>query len=180
MGAGPGAQTGITGMALVDHDNALSLIGRCGGGVQTGKAPADDSTGMGEQLVSSLKAFSGRFFEIRHRNDASVNSFLSPAQANILSQNIQSEILMAKFAVFHSNDQSYTNSLTQALRLIEQYYTHDTELYKSTVPLLTELKGRRVSVDTPATLNSYALFKDYGDRHLQRMQLPEGPASESR
>ncbi len=120
-----------------------------------------------DNLLASLSDFSSRFVEVRRRTDPMVNEFLSPKQANILQQNVQSEILMAKFSVINQNDQAFTNNLAQAIKLIEQYYDQNTDAYKANISALNELKGMRVSTNAPTALQSYALFKEYADEKFK-------------
>ncbi|MCR5536850.1 MAG: uroporphyrinogen-III C-methyltransferase [Succinivibrio sp.] len=127
-------------------------------------------------LLASLTDFSSRFVEVRRRTDPMVNTFLSPDQANILQQNVQSEILIAKFSAINQNDQGFTNNLAQVIKLIEQYYDHNTDTYKANVAALNELKGMRVSSNMPSVLKSYVMFKDYADSRLKLMNKTKAAA----
>lgn len=126
-------------------------------------------------LLSSLKEFSARFVEVRRRTDPNVNEFLSPEQINILKQNIQSELLMAKLAVYHGNDGAFKKNITQAQKLIENYYDNSSDIFKANITALKELKELRVAVETPDVLSSYSLFSDYAQKKL-RVNMGNGDA----
>lgn len=120
-----------------------------------------------DNLLSSLQDFTSRFIEIRRRTDPNVNEFLSPEQINILRQNIQSELLMAKLAVYHRSDDAFKNNISQAQKLIENYFDNSSDVFKANITALKELKELRVAIETPDVLTSYTLFNEYAQKKLR-------------
>lgn len=127
-------------------------------------------------LLASLKDFSSRFIEIRRRDEQAVNAFLSADQAKLLLENLKSQILLAKMAVYEQNEQAYIADIEQALTLIKGYYNPDTPAFKANIETLEDLKATKIYVQSPNTLESYNLFDKYA-RQILRLNTPNMPAA---
>lgn len=126
-------------------------------------------------LLASLKDFSSRFVEIRRRDEQAVNAFLSADQAKLLLENLKSQILLAKMAVYEQNEQAYIADIEQALTLIKGYYNPETPAFKANIETLEDLKATQIYVQSPNTLESYNLFDKYA-RQILRLNTPDMPA----
>lgn len=125
-----------------------------------------------DNLLVSLKDFSSRFVEIRRRDEQAVNAFLSADQAKLLLENLKSQILLAKMAVYEQNEQAYVADIEQALALIKGYYNPETPAFKANIETLETLKTTPISVQSPSTLESYNLFDKYA-RQILRFNTPD-------
>ncbi len=123
-----------------------------------------------ENLWESFKTFTSRFIEIRHREGDAVNEFLSPEQGSVLRQNVQSEILLAKFALYHGNQEAFTANVETAAKLITDYYDHDSQSYEAVIGALNELKGMTVVPNLPSEVASFGLFNAYA---VERLNLKD-------
>ncbi|MBO5566427.1 MAG: uroporphyrinogen-III C-methyltransferase [Succinivibrio sp.] len=121
----------------------------------------DSATDWKANLLESFKKFSSRFIEIRHRQSNDVDGFLSSKQITLVKQNIQSELLLAKFALFHSNYETYSSSISQAVSLIETYYDHDTNSYKANIETLNNLLAQKFDKNVTTSLQSQLLFTEF-------------------
>ena len=130
-------------------------------------------------VIHSLKEFSSRFIEIRRRNDAVVNQFLSPDQTNILTQNIKTEILLAKVALFNRDEATFSKNISEIINHLSAYYDVDNAIVKSNLDALKELKDVKISSNKANALASFTLFnavaKDKFNLYkVQKQQLKEG------
>jgi uroporphyrin-3 C-methyltransferase len=127
--------------------------------------PKDNPTdpqeaGWKDNLRNSFERFTSRFIEVRRRDEAAVNRFLSPDQAGILRQNIRSLLLLAKQALFQGDQNAYRNNIEQARGLITTYFDGTSDKVKANVAALDSIAGMAVSVDAPSVLSSYSLFRE--------------------
>lgn len=116
--------------------------------------------GWKDNLRNSFERFTSRFIEIRRRDEAAVNRFLSPDQAGILRQNIRSLLLLAKQALFQGDQNAYRNNISQARDLITGYFDNGSEAVRANLASLDSIAGLQVSVDAPSVLSSYSLFRE--------------------
>lgn len=130
-------------------------------------------------VIHSLKEFSSRFIEIRRRNDAVVNQFLSPEQTSILTQNVKTEILLAKVSLFNRDETSFSRNINEIITHISAYYDVDNAIVKSNLDALNELKSVKISTNNQNSLASFTLFNDiakdkFNLYKVQKQQLKDG------
>ena len=124
-----------------------------------------------------MKDFSSRFVEIRRRDEQAVNLFLSADQAKLLLENLKSQLLLAKMAVYEQDETAFTNSIEQTMTLIKGYYNPDTPAYKANIEALESLKNSKIATAKPEGLQSYNLFDKYA-RQILRFNTPDVASAE--
>lgn len=124
-------------------------------------------------LLESLKDFSSRFVEIRRRDEGAVNAFLSADQGKLLLENLRSQLLLAKQAVYEKDNEGYKNDIDQVIALIKGYYNSESPVYQATLKTLEDLKSATVDVTVPDTLESYNLFGQYYARKQNHTSIDE-------
>lgn len=123
-------------------------------------------------LLESLKDFSSRFIEVRRRDENIVNQFLSPDQTKILVKNIQTEILLAKVAIFNQDQESFIQNLSQVNQQLKAYFDPNSELVSSSLESLDELIKQTITYKSKGSLSSYEKFQNIAtDRfHLYKVE----------
>lgn len=144
-----------------------------------GEVTTDSVKDWKSNVMHSLKEFSSRFIEIRRRNDAVVNQFLSPDQTNILTQNIKTEILLTKVALFNRDEASFSKNINEIITHLSAYYDVDNAIVKTNLDALNELKDTKLSSNKKDSLDSFTLFntvaKDKFNLYkVQKQQLKDG------
>ncbi|MBQ2381542.1 MAG: uroporphyrinogen-III C-methyltransferase [Succinivibrio sp.] len=124
-------------------------------------------------LLESLKDFSSRFIEVRRRDENIVNQFLSPDQTKILMKNIQTEILLAKVAIFNQDQESFIQNLSQVNQQLKSYFDPSCELVASSLESLDELIKQTITYKSKGSLSSYDKFQNIAtDRfHLYKVEM---------
>ena len=130
-----------------------------------------------DNFVASFKDFSSRFVEIRRRDEQAVNLFLSADQAKLLLENLKSQLLLAKMAVYEQDETAFNNSIEQTMTLIKGYYNPDTPAYKANIEALESLKNSKIATAKPEGLQSYNLFDKYA-RQILRFNTPDVASAE--
>ncbi len=123
-------------------------------------------------LLESLKDFSSRFIEVRRRDENIVNQFLSPDQTKILMKNIQTEILLAKVAIFNQDQEAFIQNLSQVNQQLKAYFDPNSELVASSLESLDELIKQTITYKSKGSLSSYEKFQNIAtDRfHLYKVE----------
>uniref|UniRef100_UPI00386B1FCE uroporphyrinogen-III C-methyltransferase n=1 Tax=Succinivibrio sp. TaxID=2053619 RepID=UPI00386B1FCE len=111
-------------------------------------------------LLESLKDFSSRFIEVRRRDENIVNQFLSPDQTKILMKNIQTEILLAKVAIFNQDQEAFIQNLSQVNQQLKAYFDPNSELVASSLESLDELIKQTITYKSKGSLSSYEKFQN--------------------
>ena len=111
-----------------------------------------------ENLINSLKDFSSRFIEIRRHDENMVNMFLSPQQSSILLQNLKTELLLSKVALFNHDQEAFVKNLNDVGNYIASFYDLNNAVVKANLETLRELSGKDIKLAKPEQLSSYELF----------------------
>lgn len=123
-------------------------------------------------LLKSLQDFSSRFIEVRRRDENIVNQFLSPDQTKILMKNIQTEILLAKVAIFNQDQEAFIQNLSQVSEQLKSYFDPNSEIVASSLESLNELIKQTITYKSKGSLASYEKFQNIAtDRfHLYKVE----------
>jgi uncharacterized protein HemX len=141
----------------------------------------DDIDDWKSNVLHSLKNFSSRFVEIRRRGDAAVNQYLSPEQSSILLQNIKTELLLSKVALFNRDENDFRHNLQEIVKHINDYFDVGNINVKSTLEVLDELLKCDIESKKPNYLSSFKLFNSFATEkfHLyKRQKLDATPKSD--
>lgn len=125
---------------------------------QKAKGTTDSVSDWKENLLTSLKEFSSRFIEVRRRNDGVVNQYLSPEQSAILLQNIKTEILLAKIALFNKDQESFAHNLDEIKKHISAYYDINNADVTANLEIIDEISNNNIASAKPDQLSSVPLF----------------------
>ncbi|SKA56733.1 conserved protein HemX [Succinivibrio dextrinosolvens DSM 3072] len=125
---------------------------------QKAKGTTDSISDWKENLLTSLKEFSSRFIEVRRRNDGVVNQYLSPEQSAILLQNIKTEILLAKIALFNKDQESFAHNLDEIKKHISAYYDINNADVTANLEIIDEISNNDIASAKPDQLSSVPLF----------------------
>ncbi len=124
--------------------------------------PSQDFLGqdgpMAEGFFSGVRNFLGRFFTIR-RLDEPLQLPLGDEQISFLQQNMQLQLEQAKLGLLQRQQAIYQDSISNVLRLLQQYAS-ESEVQKETVLRdLRELQSRQVVLGNPALSNGPGLLE---------------------
>ncbi len=135
----------------------------------------DDIRDWKENLLTSLKEFSSRFVEVRRRSDGVVNQYLSPEQSAILLQNIKTEILLAKIALFNKDQESFAHNLDEIKKHISAYYDINNSDVTTNLEIIDEISKNNIAIGKPDQLTSVPLFNAHAQNrfNLYKNQNPK-------
>lgn len=135
----------------------------------------DDIRDWKENLLTSLKEFSSRFVEVRRRSDGVVNQYLSPEQSAILLQNIKTEILLAKIALFNKDQESFAHNLDEIKKHISAYYDINNADVTTNLEIIDEISKNNIAIGKPDQLTSGPLFNAHAQNrfNLYKNQKPK-------
>lgn len=114
-----------------------------------------------ENILTSLKEFSSRFIEVRRRNDGVVNQYLSLDQSAILLQNIKTEILLAKIALFNKDQESFSHNLEEIKKHISAYYDVNSTDVTTNLEIIDEISKINIASGKPDQLTCVPLFNTH-------------------
>ena len=138
----------------------------------------DNISDWKENLLTSLKEFSSRFVEVRRRSDGVVNQYLSPEQSAILLQNIKTEILLAKIALFNKDQESFAHNLDEIKKHISAYYDINNTNVTTNLEVIDEISKINIAAGKPDQLTSVPLFSTDSictRTSRSRMKKPQTP-----
>ena len=118
----------------------------------------DDIKDWKQNLLTSLKSFSSRFIEIRRRDEAIVNQFLSPEQTGILLKNLKTQLLLAKVALYQQDEQAFMHNIDEVISSLNNYYDLKNSTVAANLETLKELKEGTIVLKKPESLKSYPLI----------------------
>ena len=124
-----------------------------------------------ENLLSSLRDFSERFVEVRHRGEQAVNAFLSEDQGKLLLENLKTLVTLSKLAVYQADQEAYRSDIDQLTDLIRGFYNPEDTAVKANLEALGSLRGETIEAGAPDVLQSYNLFGQYA-RQILRINAP--------
>ncbi|SFS48346.1 conserved protein HemX [Succinivibrio dextrinosolvens] len=135
----------------------------------------DNISDWKENLLTSLKEFSSRFVEVRRRSDGVVNQYLSPEQSAILLQNIKTEILLAKIALFNKDQESFAHNLDEIKKHISAYYDINNSDVTTNLEVIDEISKINIASGKPDQLTSVPLFNAHAQNrfNLYKNQKPK-------
>lgn len=111
-----------------------------------------------QNLLTSLKTFSSRFIEIRRRDEAIVNQFLSPEQTGILLKNIKTQLLLSKVALYQQDNEAFSHNINEVINSINNYYDLKNATVLANLESLYDLLHMDIVLDKPDALRSYELI----------------------
>ncbi|MBQ3884139.1 MAG: uroporphyrinogen-III C-methyltransferase, partial [Succinivibrio sp.] len=126
----------------------------------------DNISDWKENLLTSLKEFSSRFVEVRRRSDGVVNQYLSPEQSAILLQNIKTEILLAKIALFNKDQESFAHNLDEIKKHISAYYDINNTNVTTNLEVIDEISKINIAAGKPDQLTSVPLFNAHAQHRF--------------
>ncbi len=132
-----------------------------------------------QNLLNSLKDFSSRFIEVRRRSDGEVNQYLSPQQSAILAQNLKTELLLSKIALFNKDQEAFKHNIDEVIKHITAYYDVENINVKSNIEALKEIVNQDISAAAPDSLKCYELFNKLAQKkfNLYKTQSKAEPAT---
>ncbi len=132
-----------------------------------------------QNLLNSLKDFSSRFIEVRRRSDGEVNQYLSPQQSAILAQNLKTELLLSKIALFNKDQEAFKHNIDEVIKHITAYYDVENINVKSNLEALKEIVNQDISAAAPDSLKCYELFNKFAQKkfNLYKTQSKAEPAT---
>lgn len=142
----------------------------------------DDISDWKENLLTSLKEFSSRFVEVRRRSDGVVNQYLSPEQSAILLQNIKTEILLAKIALFNKDQESFAHNLDEIKKHISAYYDINNNDVTTNLEIIDDISKINIATGKPDQLTSVPLFNAHAQNrfNLYKNQKPKQNEKEAK
>ncbi len=126
----------------------------------------DNISDWKQNLLTSLKEFSSRFVEVRRRSDGVVNQYLSPEQSAILLQNIKTEILLAKIALFNKDQESFAHNLDEIKKHISAYYDINNANVTTNLEIIDEISKINIAAGKPDQLTSVPLFNAHAQHRF--------------
>ena len=87
-------------------------------------------------------------------------------------KNIQTEILLAKVAIFNQDQESFIQNLSQVNQQLKAYFDPNSELVSSSLESLDELIKQTITYKSKGSLSSYEKFQNIAtDRfHLYKVE----------
>ncbi len=132
-----------------------------------------------QNLINSLKDFSSRFIEVRRRSDGEVNQYLSPQQSAILAQNLKTELLLSKIALFNHDQQSFRHNIEEVIKHISAYYDVENVNVKANIEALKEIVNLDISAAAPDSLKCYELFNKFAQKKFNLYKTQNKAESET-
>lgn len=120
-----------------------------------------------ENLLTSLKDFSGNFITYRKR-DGNVTPLLTPKQHFYLQENLKAKIETAIKAVYREQGDVYVSSLEAAKEWSTQFFNQEDKLVQSFIQSLDSLSTQTIEVEYPVKLNTQPVIADVISERLRR------------
>ena len=120
-----------------------------------------------ENLMTSLKDFSGNFITYRKR-DGNVTPLLTPKQHFYLQENLKAKIETAIKAVYREQGDVYVSSLEAAKEWSTQFFNQEDKKVQSFINSLDSLATQTIEVEYPVKLNTQPIIADVISERLRR------------
>lgn len=120
-----------------------------------------------ENLMTSLKDFSGNFITYRKR-DGNVTPLLTPKQHFYLQENLKAKIETAIKAVYREQGDVYVSSLEAAKEWSTQFFNQEDKKVQSFIKSLDSLATQTIEVEYPVKLNTQPIIADVISERLRR------------
>ena len=101
------------------------------------------------------------FIKIRRHEGIAVEPLLTDQERNLINQRIKLNIAQAQDALLSKQASIYFNALSEAKRLIGEYFKQDDAATKSTLNTLSKLEKEPLNFSQEVTLQSTQMVKEW-------------------
>lgn len=124
-------------------------------------ALSEDINDWQQNISNSWNKIVDSFIKIRRHEGIAVEPLLTDQERNLINQRIKLNIAQAQDALLSKQASIYFNALSEAKRLIGEYFKQDDAATKSTLNTLSKLEKEPLNFSQEVTLQSTQMVKDW-------------------
>jgi uroporphyrinogen III methyltransferase / synthase len=122
---------------------------------------SEDISDWQQNLKNSWQQFLDSFITIRHREGVAIEPLLSEQQRHLVTQRIKLYLTQAQDAVLSKQASVYFAALSEAKRLVGEYFKADDDATKAVVKSLSNLEQEPLNFTPEVTLKSTQQIKEW-------------------
>ncbi|KTD98543.1 uroporphyrinogen-III synthase [Pseudoalteromonas sp. H71] len=124
-------------------------------------ALSEDINDWQQNISNSWNKIVDSFIKIRRHEGIAVEPLLTDQERNLINQRIKLNIAQAQDALLSKQASIYFNALSEAKRLIGEYFKQDDAATKSTLNTLSKLEKEPLNFSQEVTLQSTQMVKEW-------------------
>ena len=124
-------------------------------------ALSEDINDWQQNISNSWNKIVDSFIKIRRHEGIAVEPLLTDQERNLINQRIKLNIAQAQDALLSKQASIYFNALSEAKRLISEYFKQDDAATKSTLNTLSKLEKEPLNFSQEVTLQSTQMVKEW-------------------
>jgi uroporphyrin-3 C-methyltransferase/uroporphyrinogen III methyltransferase/synthase len=124
-------------------------------------ALSEDINDWQQNISNSWNKIVDSFIKIRRHEGIAVEPLLTDQERNLINQRIKLNIAQAQDALLSKQASIYFNALSEAKRLISEYFKQDDDATKSVLNTLSKLEKEQLNFSQEVTLQSTQTVKEW-------------------
>ncbi|WP_375277509.1 uroporphyrinogen-III C-methyltransferase [Pseudoalteromonas marina] len=124
-------------------------------------ALSEDINDWQQNISNSWNKIVDSFITIRRHEGIAIEPLLTDQERNLINQRIKLNIAQAQDALLSKQASIYFNALSEAKRLISEYFKQDDAATKSTLNTLSKLEKEPLNFSQEVTLQSTQMVKEW-------------------
>lgn len=114
-----------------------------------------------QNIINSWNKIVDSFITIRHHQGIEIEPLLTDQERNLVNQRIKLHIAQAQDALMSKQASIFFSALSEAKRLVSEYFKQDDDATKSVLKALSELEKEPLNFNPKVTLNSTEKVKEW-------------------
>ena len=114
-----------------------------------------------KNIANSWNKIVDSFITIRHHQGIEIEPLLTDQERNLVNQRIKLNIAQAQDALMSKQASIFFSALSEAKRLVSEYFKQDDDATKSVLKALSQLENEPLNFNPQVTLNSTEKVKEW-------------------
>ncbi|MGO3421862.1 MAG: uroporphyrinogen-III C-methyltransferase [Pseudoalteromonas distincta] len=124
-------------------------------------ALSDDVSDWQQNLSNSWNKIVDSFITIRQHEGVSIEPLLTDQERHLINQRIKLNITQAQDALMSKQASIFFSALSEAKRLVDEYFKQDDDTTKTVLKALSKLEKEQLNFNPKVTLNSTQKVKEW-------------------